>query len=91
MKLYKQIKKSFSEIEKLFDEQTLNNLAACDYSDLWRYHFELGIRIRNHLLQTDSPLFQALSESGIHSKDDMSALIIQLFYLHLKIKGGSCK
>ena len=86
MSLYRQIKKSFPYIEKLFDTKSFIRFIQMDYCKLSQYHFSLGLWIRNHLLQDNSQLYRAFRENGIMDKDDMSMLIIQLFYLYIRAK-----
>ncbi|MEF9969813.1 MAG: DUF6794 domain-containing protein [Ruthenibacterium sp.] len=63
-----EIKKSFSEIEKLFDTTELSCFMNCNYSELHRYHFSLGIWIRNHLLGDGSNLYELLLQGGLVQK-----------------------
>lgn len=86
MTLYKEIEKTFSALELLFQETALREFLSCKYNNLVLYHFSLGIWIRNNLLQEKDALYHLFLESGIEEKDDMSCLIIQLFYLYLKAK-----
>lgn len=78
--LYAEIKKSFSEIEMLFDKVQLYNL--CGYDKLCDCHFGLGTWIRNNLLDESSNLYSLFLKGGVMQKDDMSGLIIRLFYIN---------
>lgn len=86
MKLCKEMKKSFSKIEKLFSEKELKKFIACDPGDLNRYHFGLGTWIRNELLKDDSPLTAAFLRDGVSQKDDMSQRLMELFHLYARGK-----
>lgn len=81
-----EIKKSFSDIEKLLDKNALENFIACNYRDIIGYHFCLGIWIRNNLLKESSRLYQLFKLAGIEEKDNMSSLIMQMFYLNLQMQ-----
>lgn len=80
--LFAEIKKSFSEIEKLFDEEQLHQFCCCSYSKLYDYHFGLGTWIRNNLLNENCNLYRLFVQGGIMQKDDMSVLMIHLFYMN---------
>ncbi len=84
MKLYKQIEKSFTRIEKKFEKDDMKNFMRCNYNDIDEYHFGLGTWIRNNLLVKNTKLYRLFIKSGITQKDDMSMLIIQLFYAYIK-------
>ncbi len=78
MKLAREIEKTFPQIEKLFDKASLDDFSKCDYIDLPMYHFGLGTSIRN------SEIFKVFVNHGITQKDDMSSLLIHLFYAYNK-------
>ncbi len=80
------IQESFHEIEKRFDEQALGEFISCDYKDLSGYHFGLGLWIRNHLLAENNKLKSLFVTGGVTSNDDISALIIRLFYIYERNK-----
>lgn len=78
------IQESFAEIEKIFDEKTLSEFLSCEFGDLNRYHFGLGMWIRNFLIEDNKQLKNLLFAGGIDNKDDASMLIIRLFYIYEK-------
>ena len=80
------IEEVFPEIEKLFNKQTLNDFICCDYKDLSKYHFGLGLWIRNHLLLENNELKSFFTRGGITSNDEISSLIIRLFYVYERNK-----
>lgn len=82
--LTEEIKNSFLIIEEQFNKDNLAAFIECDYCDLCNYHFSLGLWIRNNLLTENSQLLKAFEENGIIRLDDISTLIIELFYLHMK-------
>lgn len=80
------IEEVFPEIEKRFDKQALGKFISCDYKDLTGYHFGLGLWIRNHLLAKNNELKSLFVTGGVTSNDDISALIIRLFYIYERNK-----
>ena len=89
MELYKEIEKSFSYIEKLFSDDELAAFISTRIFDLYKYHFSLGLMIRNDLLHPDgSRLKELFFENGIEHSDDMSSMIIKLFHYHAAKTAG---
>ncbi len=86
MKLLKEIENSFPILEELFEESDIKKFIDCGYTNLVFYHFGLGTWIRNHLLKESDPLYWLFIASGISHRDDMSTLIIELFYLYIRAK-----
>lgn len=84
MILLEEIRNSFLAIEEQFKEDALEEFIKCNYCDLYNYHFGLGMWIRNNLLTEESRLFNAFEANGIIQLDDISMLLIELFYLHVK-------
>ena len=82
--LISEIEKSFSRLEKLFSAEELSEFLRCPYEELALYHFGLGFWVRNNLLLPKSALFSLFQLHNVSSADEMSALIIRLFYLHLQ-------
>lgn len=62
----------------------MKEFLACSYSELTRWHFGFGSWIRNNILLENSPLYKLFNEVGITQKDDMSSIIIKLFYIYKK-------
>ena len=71
-----------SYIEQQCDEQLLKQLLESDYRELYRYHYRIGMFIRNTVLHDEEPLFKLFIQYGVTEKDDMSDLIIRLLYLY---------
>lgn len=86
MCLCRQIEACFSDIEKACSEELLEEFCTCPFAELHRYHWSLGLWVRNAFLLPGQPLQQALVTCGIHESDDISALIVRLFYLYEKEK-----
>ena len=84
--VFSTIEEVFPEIEKQFDKQTLGEFLACDFRNLNKYHFGLGLWIRNHLLVENKELKTLFVSGGVTSYDDISALIIRLFYIYVRNK-----
>lgn len=91
MTLFDEIEKSFPEIEKFFDQKSLKAFMNCSASGLSRYHFSLGLWIRNNLLAEGTHLLAVFNSLGITIKDDMSEVIIMYFYYCLKLKNNAGK
>lgn len=85
MDLKDEIQKYFPQMESYFNENTLKEFINCNFDDLCLYHFGFGTWIRNNILQPDSIIYQMFINSGIYFKDDMSSLMIKLFYINIKI------
>lgn len=83
MLLTEEIAKRYGETEKLLTKDDVKSMVKCDYSSLNLYHFGLGIRIRN-MLSIDHALRGLFVEYGFSDLDDMSNLIVTLFWLHIK-------
>ncbi len=86
MDILDDIKKEFPAIEERFTEETIQQLIECDYENLYIYHFGVGIWIRNCILTDKSKLFKSFKLQGIANLDDMSMLMIQLFYFYIRDK-----
>lgn len=71
---------------EILSKKSLKEFLECDYENLYFYHFGFGTWIRNELLQENQPLYHAFLSCGISQKDDMSFLMIRLFYVYLKPK-----
>ena len=87
MKLFKEIEKAFPRLERQFEASLWAEFINTSYSDLDRYHWGPGTWIRENFLGQDTTLYEMFLKQGVFSKDDMSSLILQLFYLYLKGRG----
>ncbi|MEG1953198.1 MAG: DUF6794 domain-containing protein [Hydrogenoanaerobacterium sp.] len=86
MDLFAEIEKSFPYLEKLLSKEKLKSFISCNRYDFSLYRFGLGTWIRNNLLYEKSSLYKAFIKVNIVSLDDMSSVIIQLFYDYEKEK-----
>jgi len=86
MDIFISLTKAFIQLENFFDQIFLDKFSAFEYSELDQYHFGFGTWIRNHLLVSESELYKVFVQGGVSGKDEMSSLILKLFYLHLNTK-----
>ncbi len=86
MKIIKLITDLFPKIEKELSNVFIFELISCDFSFLHRFHFSLGLLIRNKYIGCNIVLFNEFVKIGIIHEDDMSAFIIELFYIYCKEK-----
>lgn len=56
MNLYNEIKKQFPKMAAFLSPKLLKEFLACDFENLYFYHFGFGTWIRNELLQENEPL-----------------------------------
>jgi len=86
MKFNELFMSALSDIEDLFDSESLNEFKKHKYNDLSNYHFTLGLHIRNEILTVNSDLYNVFIKSGVVQKDELSSLLIELFYFYIKSK-----
>lgn len=89
MDLISAVTKYFPLIHSLFSRKEFELLPSSRYTDMHKYHFGLGTWIRNNILSKDVALVTLFIKCGIDSLDDMSAFIIDLFYIFSKLSEGS--
>ena len=71
----------FSVLSEVMTGKTLEDFKMADEEDLIRYHFSLGMWIRNNFgLWTGSHLAQFFIDLGIFDADEMSGVIILSFH-----------
>ena len=84
MRLYDEIENSFLLMERLFSEKDLLDFKNAYVSELYKYHFSIGLWIRNNLIYPEqSPLRLLFIDNGVENPDDMSSMIIQLFHYYI--------
>lgn len=86
MALLSEIVMSFPEIEKLLSVEGLEQFIECDFNELYTYHLGIGTWIRNILIREKSDLLGGFIKGGVTEPDDMSMIIMQLFYIYLRTK-----
>jgi len=72
-----EIIKAVQEIIPILSPGLILELSNTGAEDLSKFHFGLGLYIRNNILTTDSDIYKIFTENGIIDKDDMSAILIQ--------------
>ena len=80
-----ELEKEFLNMEEIFNKEYLKQFMCCKYDNIYLYHFRLGTWIRNNLLN-DKVLINVFEFFCIYHKDDMSYIIIRLFYIYMQIK-----
>lgn len=78
----------FLQLEKAIPKPMQRQFISKPYSMLAQYHFSVGMLIRNTFFNDSGRLYLMLKNSGIENPDDMSDLILHLFYIHLHTKKG---
>lgn len=74
----------FPTLDEKMSAELKNYLACYNQECLADFHFSIGIWIRNNLLIDNEELYNIFVQYGIENMDDMSALIIQLYWKYLK-------
>ena len=65
-------------------EELLCEFRSLPLSQLKNCHLGLGLHIRNRYLKKDSALTLGFTRIGVESKDDISHILLLLFYLFVK-------
>ncbi|MBP3434707.1 MAG: hypothetical protein J6K62_00025 [Clostridia bacterium] len=86
MNLKEEIVKAVQLLDETLSREQKEAFMNQKYDDIYTNHFGLGMWIRNHMLQPDSSLYKVLNSVGMHQTDDMSDLLLRLFYIHLHTK-----
>lgn len=84
MKMYEELCRVFKILKSRMNEDSLTKFKAYSFENLNDYHFSLGLVIRNDYLNSDSALYSMFKQMGIDDKDEISALMIKLFYFYIK-------
>ncbi len=71
----------FSLIRLQLSGSDLEEFLLSQYTELHKYHFGLGTWIRNNILSKDMSLVKLFEKCGIDDHDDMSAFIINMYYI----------
>ncbi len=86
MSLFNHFERIMEKIESLLDEQSIECFKGLKFSELHIEHLGLGMIIRNKMLYNNNTLLELFYKSGITDVDDMSALLVELFYIYIKQK-----
>lgn len=79
--LYMEIKNLFPKIRQYFSKEEYQGFLDCAQEDIVFYHFGLGTKIRNEILQEQTVLYEQFCKEGIVDKDTMSMIIIEELYI----------
>lgn len=83
--LPKNLDDCFSMLESELCSGDLECIVEMKQEDLLRFHHNLGRWIRNNYkLWEEGPLTSYFNDMGIHHPDDMSGIIIESFWHHLR-------
>ncbi len=85
MELYNEIQKCILYLKSVLPENYLKQLKNQKYSQLYIYHFGIGMWLRNNVLTPEAKITSLLIQSGRTEPDDMSMFIIQCLYIHLNL------
>jgi hypothetical protein len=86
MSLFPEIEKTFVRLEGYLGAQGCKEFKQSSFADLYQYHFGLGMYIRNHFLGEKHKLYQLFAKAGAAERDEISFLLIQLFWVYLRLK-----
>jgi hypothetical protein len=71
-------------LNKLLDDRTKNDIKISSINELYKYHFGLGMWIRNNWIrQTNNRITKLFLDNDIRSPDDMSQTIIIGYHYYL--------
>ncbi len=78
------LEESFVFLEKGLSAEDLETLRSTPEYDLGRFHFGVGIWMRNNWgLLEESPLARTFEQMGVYEPDDMSEMILRSFWQRL--------
>lgn len=83
MELYREMRKSFPDVGKLFTEVTLSEFSTTPPADLEKYNFGLGTMIRLKLLRPKSALYKKFVKRGITDRDKMAMTLMLEFHKYM--------
>jgi len=74
----------YTALNKQLDEQTKNDIKISSVNELYKYHFSLGMWIRNNWIrQTNSRITKVFFDNNIKNPDEMSQTIIIGYHYYL--------
>jgi hypothetical protein len=71
------------ELTKILSEADIRDIKTRRESEMWRYHYNLGLGIRNKWLIKNSPLNSFFVQHGIYERDEMSNIVLVSFWRSL--------
>lgn len=81
-----QILECMKTMERGIPQKTKAEFMSSAYSQIEKYHFVLGLWIWNNILCQDESLYKSFATLGITDMDDISDLLLRLFYIYLTQK-----
>ncbi len=80
-----------TELKKVFDyiilnvgKENLKEFIHCNHNELEDYHFSMGLWFRNNVIDINKPITDFFNELNITNKDDISHLLILLFWYYVQ-------
>ena len=88
MNILDELEKVFLYIEYYMDSNSMEKFINCEYKDIYQFDFLFGLWIRNNLLVEGGKLLNIFKLVGITQIEDMSDLIMRLYYIYIKNKNS---
>lgn len=76
----KQVRKTIKYLNRKCSNIVKNEIKNSEIEDLYKFHFSIGIWIRDNILKENSKISLVFSKEGIKNKDEISSIIIYEFY-----------
>ncbi len=86
MRFYEECVTIAQQLEKEMTQEARELFIETQFSDLWQYHYTIGMWIRNHHLDEKGYLYRALLILGKKSKDDMSMFLLEFIQQYFLLK-----
>ena len=86
MKLDEILSYIIEETDKELPFDKKESMMQMKFCELHNLHFSVGLWIRNHFFLSESLVCEEFQKLGVVCDDDLSTMIVQLYYLHLKSK-----
>ena len=86
MRFYEACVRVAERIENRMPPEEQARFMETPYSELWQYHFTVGLWIRNYGLQNEPDLYPALRILGYNDTDAMSLYLLEFTQQYLKLK-----
>lgn len=78
------LEQCFEQIDLMLSDQEIEQIKAGTEDDMSRYHFKLGMWIRNEFALWRGPLIGSwFRERGVDHPDNMSGIILEAYWRHL--------
>ena len=83
---FNRLKSTFSKIERITEKEEIEKLLNEDYEKIHQCSSVVKTKINNEILAEYDLIYKLLHKCGINNKEEMSSLIIKLFYIYEKTK-----